>query len=73
LLILYGVGSAEIRMEQWWHDTDRGTEASEINLSLSYFVHHKFHIVPLAKINTVEPGYNDIGLNDTSSIATDIL
>jgi hypothetical protein len=31
-----------------------------------------FHMIQ-EKISTVEPGYNDIGLYDTSSIASDIL
>jgi hypothetical protein len=38
-------------MEQCWNNTDRKTEASEINLFQYYFVHHKFHVVSSTEIN----------------------
>jgi hypothetical protein len=31
------------------------------------------HLAAQHSVNTVEPGYNDIGLCDTSSIASDIV
>jgi hypothetical protein len=36
--------------------------------------HIRYHTVSVAQfLNAVEPGYNDIGLHDTSSITSDIL